>query len=883
MKKKDIEIFDVMSLRGPNMWTYRPVLEAWVDIGELEDFPSNKIPGFYERLSTWLPTLIEHRCSPGVRGGFLMRLKEGTWPGHILEHVTLELQNLAGMPGGFGKARETPVRGVYKVIVRAWHEEVTRAALFTARDLVMAAIEDRPFDVPAAVDNLRRLVDEHCLGPSTACIVDAADDRDIPSIRLSDGNLVQLGYGARQRRIWTAETDRTSAIAESISRDKDLTKSLLESCGVPVPEGRMVDSPADAWDAAESIGVPVVVKPYDGNHGRGVFTNLMTREEVETAYSVAIEEGNGVIVERFIPGNEHRLLIVGGRMVACAMGETASVVGDGKHTIDELIESQINSDPRRGSTEDHPLNRVRLDSAARLELKRQGYADGSAVPAEGRTVLIQRNGNVAFDVTDRVHPSVAAHAALAARVVGLDIAGVDLVAEDISRPLAEQRGAVVEVNAGPGLLMHIKPAAGEPRPVGRAIVDHLFANRNGAEDDGRIPVVGITGTNGKTVVAKLVARLLQLSGKHTGLACSDGLFLDRRQVEPGGRGEKASWEAGHRILMNRAVEAAVFENDSGMILSQGLPYDRCQVGVVTNFGQPDHLGDYYVEDEDRMYNVLRTQVDVVLKTGTAVLNAADARLVEMAELCDGDVIFFSLSADLPAIAAHRAAGKRAVFVRDGKVVLATGASETALTDVSAIPLTYAGRVAFQIENVLAAVATGWALGISNDLIRAGIVTFDVGQVDVPGRFTLFERQGATVIVDDAHNAPALEALAAALDRFPSERRMLVFGAGVQRRDEDLIQQGKIIGKSFDRVFLCEDHSVRRDLPDAEARALLKKGLYEGRRVTKIIDEGARRAAVEAALSQLVAGDLLVLQCDEGSPDGTVEQVHQWMGRSGRRA
>ena len=883
MKKKDIEIFDVMSLRGPNMWTYRPVLEAWVDIGELEDFPSNTIPGFYERLSAWLPTLIEHRCSPGVRGGFLMRLKEGTWPGHILEHVTLELQNLAGMPGGFGKARETPIRGVYKVIVRAWHEEVTRAALFTARDLVMAAIEDRPFDVPAAVDNLRRLVDEHCLGPSTACIVDAADDRDIPSVRLSDGNLVQLGYGARQRRIWTAETDRTSAIGESISRDKDLTKSLLESCGVPVPEGRMVESAEDAWDAAEDIGVPVVVKPYDGNHGRGVFTNLMTREEVETAYAVAIEEGSGVIVERFVPGNEHCLLVVGGRVVAVAMGETASVVGDDKSTIDELIELQINSDPRRGSTEDHPLNRVRLDSAARLELKRQGYADGSAVPPEGRTVLIQRNGNVAFDVTDRVHPSVAAHASLAARVVGLDIAGVDLVAQDISRPLAEQRGAIVEVNAGPGLLMHIKPAEGEPRPVGRAIVDHLFPSRNGVEDDGRIPVVGITGTNGKTVVAKLVARLLQLSGKHTGLACSDGLFLDRRQVEKGGRGDRASWDAGHRILMNRAVEAAVFENDSGMILSQGLPYDRCQVGVVTNFGKPDHIGDFYVEDEDRMYNVLRTQVDVVLKTGVAVLNAADSRLVEMAELCDGDVIFFGLSADLPAIATHRAAGKRAVFVRDGKVVLATGNSETALTDVSAIPLTYAGRVAFQIENVLAAVATGWALGISNDLIRAGIVTFDVGQVDVPGRFTLFEHHGATVVVDDAHNAPALEALAAALDRFPSERRMLVFGAGVQRRDEDLIEQGKVIGATFDRVFLCEDQSVKRELPETEARALLKKGLYEGRRVTKIIDEGARRAAVEAALAQLVAGDLLVLQCDEGSTDSTVEQVHQWMGRAGRRA
>ncbi|CAG2140293.1 Cyanophycin synthetase [Cupriavidus yeoncheonensis] len=878
MKKKDIEIFDVMSLRGPNMWTYRPVLEAWVDIGELEDFPSNTIPGFYERLSTWLPTLIEHRCSIGERGGFLQRLKEGTWPGHILEHVTLELQNLAGMPGGFGKARETPIRGVYKVIVRAWHEEVTRAALFAARDLVMAAIEDRPFDVPAAVDNLRSLVDEHCLGPSTACIADAADDRDIPSIRLSDGNLVQLGYGARQRRIWTAETDRTSAIAESISRDKDLTKSLLESCGVPVPEGRMVESPEDAWEAAEDIGVPVVVKPYDGNHGRGVFTNLVTREEVETAYAVAIEEGSGVIVERFIPGNEHRLLVVGGRMVAAAMGETASVVGDGKSTIEELIELQINSDPRRGSTEDHPLNRVRLDSAARLELKRQGM-DGTSVPPEGRTVLIQRTGNVAFDVTDRVHPSVAAHAALAARVVGLDIAGVDLVAEDISRPLAEQRGAIVEVNAGPGLLMHLKPAEGTPRPVGRAIVDHLFPEADDT-NPGRIPVVGITGTNGKTVVAKLVARLLQLSGKHTGLACSDGLFLDRRLVQGG---DRANWDAGHRILMNRAVEAAVFENDSGAILSEGLVYDRCQVGVVTNFDAPDHMGDYYIEDEDRMFNVLRTQVDVVLKNGTAVLNARDERVVEMAELSDGDVIFFGLSAELPAIVAHRANGKRAVFVRDGKVVLATGNLETPLTDVSAIPVTYAGRVSFQVENVLAAVATGWALGISNDLIRAGIVTFDVGQVDVPGRFTLFERNGAIVVVDDAHNAPALEALAAALDRFPAERRMIVYGAGVQRRDEDMVRQGKVLGATFDRVFLCDDHSVKRALPDTEARALLKQGLYEGRRVTKIIDEGTRRDAIETALGQLVAGDLLVLQCDEGATGATVDRVHQWMGQPPRRA
>lgn len=375
MKKKDIEFLDVVALRGPNIWTYRPVLEAWVDIGELEDYPSNTIPGFYERLTEWLPTLIEHRCSPGVRGGFLARLKEGTWPGHILEHVTLELQNLAGLRGGFGKARETSTRGVYKVVVRAWQEQVTRTALNEARDLVMAAIEDRPFDVDATVARLRRLVDRHCLGPSTACIVDAADDRDIPYIRLFEGNLVQFGYGARQRRIWTAETDRTSAIAEGISRDKDLTKELLSTCGVPVPEGRLVDSEDDAWSAAEDIGLPVVVKPYDGNHGRGVFTNLTTREDVVSAYRVAVDEGSGVIVERFVLGNEHRLLVVGNRMVAAAAGEPAWVTGDGKSTLTDLIDTQINTDPRRGRTENHPLNPVRLDSAARLEIARQGLTE----------------------------------------------------------------------------------------------------------------------------------------------------------------------------------------------------------------------------------------------------------------------------------------------------------------------------------------------------------------------------------------------------------------------------------------------------------------------------------------------------------------------------
>ncbi len=724
MNKKSIEIINVLSLRGPNIWTYRPVIEAWVDIGDLEDAPSNTIPGFYERLSAWLPGLVEHRCGVGERGGFLLRLREGTWPAHIMEHVMIELQNLAGVQTGFGKARETGRRGVYKVAVRARYEAVGRIALTAARDMVMAAIEDRPFDVAATVGALHELADSVALGPSTANIVDAATERRIPSLRLNEGNLVQLGYGARSRRIWTAETEYTGAIAESISRDKDLTKSLLHSCGVPVPEGRIVDSPDDAWDAAQDIGTPVVVKPSDGNHGRGVSTDLSTREEIEAAYRLADAEGSEVIVERFVRGNEHRLLVVGGKMVACARGEIATVTGDGASTVAQLIDSQINTDPRRGLTEEFPLNRVLLDEdpAVRLELTRQGLTP-DAVPPAGKQVLIQRNGNVAFDVTDDVHADVAAAASLAARIVGLDIAGVDLVAEDISRPLGEQCGAIVEVNAGPGLLMHLKPANGKPRPVGRAIVDHLFPQ----EESGRIPIVGVTGSRGKTMVARLIARILKLHGAHVGLACSDGLFLRQRQMD---RHDSANWQAANRLLMNRAVDAAVFEHGFRSILTEGIAYDRCQIGVVTNIAEHASLPDLFVDDADQMVKVARTQVDIVLPDGVAVLNAADGRVADMAELCDGSVIFFSLSPDTPALARHCEQGGRAVFVRDGWAVLASGASESPLIELAALAIDDLDQRPFITENILAAAGAAWALGIGADVIGAGIETFNYGAVGV---------------------------------------------------------------------------------------------------------------------------------------------------------
>ncbi len=717
-KKADIQLQRIRYLRGPNIWTYRPVLEVWLDLGELEAFPSNLLPGFTERLLTLLPALVEHHCGVGERGGFLQRLQTGTWAGHILEHVVIELLNLSRMPTGFGQTRSTSRPGVYRMVFRARDETVARAALSEGHRLLMAAINDEPFDVAASVAKVCEKVDDCYLGPSTACIVAAATDRGIPHIRLNGGNLVQLGHGASQRRIWTAETELTSAIAEGIAADKDLTKRMLAACGVPVPEGVLVDSAESAWGAAEDIGVPVVVKPSDGNHGRGVSMDLSTREDVAAAFEVARHHGSEVIVERFVVGQEHRLLVVGGRVVAAARGDVAWVTGDGRSTVDQLVDEQINTDPRRGDNEDFPLCRLRPaeDEAILLDLQRQGLAPGS-IPAAGRQVLIQRNGNVAIDCTDQVHPEVEHAVALAARVVGLDIAGVDLVAQDISRPLHEQGGAVVEVNAGPGLLMHLKPAVGSPRPVGRAIVDHLFPET----ESGRIPVVGVAGSRQTQAVARLIAWLIHLSGRHVGLACRDGLFIDRRHVE---KTDCAHWEPAHRLLINRAVQAAVIENGAATILRDGLAYDRCQVGVVTDLDGWEALGEFDVSDAAHMPKVLRTQVDVVLPDGVAVLNAADPRVAAMASLCDGSVILYATDGQLDTVRAHCEAGGRAVYLRDEQTVLATGTAEHRLGSLRRGRGRDERQSDARSQVQLAAVAAAWAMGISYDLISAGIETFD---------------------------------------------------------------------------------------------------------------------------------------------------------------
>ncbi|MGD9834614.1 MAG: cyanophycin synthetase [Piscinibacter sp.] len=704
----DIRLLRVTYLRGPNLWTYRSALEVWLDLGTLEEFPSNKLPGFVQRLTAALPALEEHHCGVGERGGFLQRLQEGTWMGHVLEHVVIELLNLAGMPTGFGQTRSTSQHGVYRMVFRARDEAVARCALEQGHRVLMGVINGRAVDVPAAVAAVREAIDSAYLGPSTAHIVASATDRHIPHLRLNEGNLVQLGHGNRQHRIWTAETDRTSAIAEGIARDKDLTKRLIAAVGVPVPEGRTAASPAEAWEAAQDIGLPVAVKPTDGNHGRGVTLDLSTRELVEKAWTLADQEGSDVIVERYIPGNEHRLLVVAGQVVAAARGETAWVQADGRMTVAQLVEAQLNCDPRRGETEDHPLGRieVREDGSILADLERQGLPPDS-VPEAGRRVLIQRNGNVAIDCTDEVHPDFERIASLAVRTVGLDIAGVDLVAQDISRPLHSQPAAVVEVNAGPGLLAHLKPAVGSPRPVGKAIVDHLFP----PGDDGRIPIVGIAGGGDTHRVARLVAWLLQLSGRQVGLACREGLFLGTRRVD---EGDATDGELSERLLLNRNVDAAVFENGASTILDQGLVYDRCRIGVVTDLEGGESLERHDIRDADGLPRVLRTQMDVVLADGIGVLNADDPRIAELAQYCDGSVILYAT--DAAALAAHRGEGGRAVLARDGRLWLCDGSAET--------PLTLRAPGSLGLPVLLPAVAAAWAFGLAPALLAAGIDTFD---------------------------------------------------------------------------------------------------------------------------------------------------------------
>jgi len=841
-----MEVSRIRALRGPNLWTRHTAVEALVRC-EGDELDLSSRPEFETHLRQLFPGLGQ--LSPTDR-------KTPLSMAHAIEATTLHLQIQAGCPVTFSRTTATNEMGIYQVAVEYTEEEVGCLSIQLARDLCTAASHLGEFDVEAAIDQLRGLDEDIRLGPSTGSIVNAAIARGIPFRRLTEGSLVQLGWGSKQRRIQAAEIDATSAIAESIAQDKELTKKLLHAAGVPVPLGRPVTSAEDAWAAAQEIGLPVVVKPRDGNQGKGISVNIATQEGVMTAYNTAKSFRDDVLVERYLPGSDFRLLVVGSKLVAAARRDPPLVIGNGKNSVRELVEL-VNADPRRGEGHATSLTKIRLDDIAKNRLKEQGL-DENSIPAKGTRVILRNNANLstggtATDVTDDVHQEVAARAIAAAQMVGLDICGVDVVCESVLLPMEEQSGGVVEVNAAPGLRMHLSPSFGKGRDVGEAVIATMFPNG----EDGRVPVIAVTGTNGKTTTVRLTSHLLRTHGLRVGMTNTDGVYVNGRQTDSG---DCSGPRSARNVLAHPDVDAAVLETARGGMLREGLAFDRCHVAVVTNIGMGDHLGLNYISTVEDLAVLKRVIVQNVATSGTAVLNATDPLVARMAVNCPGEVIFFGLDTHHPIIATHRAQGKRVLFVEDDHIVAMQGQHSVRIP-LSEVPVTRSGAIAFQIENAMASIAAAWAINIPWETICKGLATFVSDIQGVPGRFNVFEYKGATVIADYGHNPDAIKALVQAVTNLPAQKRSVVISGAGDRRDDDIREQTRIIGDAFDEVVLYQD-ACQRGRVDGEVLKLLRQGL-EGAKRTRQVDEiYGEFLAIDKAMERLNQGDLCLILIDQ---------------------
>jgi cyanophycin synthetase len=841
-----MEVSRIRALRGPNLWSRHTAIEAIVKCESAECSLDN-LEGFDARLRELFPQ-IGLICSTLHEEPLSMA--------HALEFAVLGLQAQSGCPVTFSRTTATTEPGVYMVVVEYSEEKVGRQAFALAEGLCAAAQSGGEFDLSAALAQLREIDEDERLGPSTGSIVHAAVARGIPFRRLTSGSLVQFGWGARQRRIQAAEIDTTSAIAESIAQDKDLTKKLLEAAGAPVPKGRPATSLEDAVVAAREIGFPVVVKPQDGNQGKGVTVNITSGEQLERAYRVATEFSDEVLIERYLPGHDFRMLVVGDKLVAAARREPPLVIGDGVHSVRELVE-EVNRDPRRGTGHATSLTKIRFDEIALGRLAEQGLSAVS-IPAKGQRVVLRNNANLstggsATDVTDDVHPDLAARVVAAAQMVGLDICGVDVVCESVLRPLEEQAGGIVEVNAAPGLRMHLSPSYGKGRNVGEAVISTMFA----AGDDARIPVVAVTGTNGKTTTVRLIAHLLMKSGLRTGMTNTDGVYIQGKRIDSG---DCSGPRSARNVLLHPDVDAAVFETARGGLLREGLAFDRCKVAVVTNLGKGDHLGLNYITTIEDLAVLKRVIVQNVATDGYAVLNAADPVVAGMAANCPGSVIFFAADRNHPVMAMHRAQGKRVVYV-DNDAIMAAEGKKTWRISLAGVPVTHDGTISFQVENVMASVAAAWGVGLDWDVIRAGLASFMNDSDNAPGRFNLFKYRGATIIADYGHNPDAMLALVKAVEAMPGKRRSVVISGAGDRRDADIREQTEILGAAFDSVILYQD-ACQRGRADGEVLALLRQGLEGARRTCSVEEIRGEFVAIDRALEQLEAGDLCLVLIDQ---------------------
>lgn len=852
-----MKILEINAMRGPNYWSVNrhKLIVMVLDLEEMEELPTNKIDGFYERLQTLFPTMYAHRCSVGAPGGFFQRVQEGTWMGHVIEHIALEIQSLAGMNVGFGRTRTYGQHGVYNVVFDYMEEKVGRFAAKASVNIAQALVDGKEYDLAADIQEMRELRENERLGPSTGSIIEEAEARGIPWIRLNKYSLCQLGYGANQKRIQATISSQTSSIGVELACDKEDTKFLLEQFQIPIPKGEIIRTEEGLKDAVKYVGFPLVVKPVSGNHGRGITTNINNVEDAIIAFHAAKEVSRTVIVERFITGDDYRLLVINYKLVAAAKRTAAHIIGDGKSTVQQLVDL-VNTDERRGYGHEKVLTQITINDLTLGILEEKGLTVDSVIP-EGEFVKLKDTANLstggtAEDVTDVVHPYNIFMAERIARIIGLDICGIDIMTTDIGQPLPDTGGAVLEVNAAPGFRMHLAPSDGLPRNVAGHVIDMLYPP--GANS--RIPIVAVTGTNGKTTTTRLIAHMMRMRGYKVGYTTTDGVYIQNRLLMTGDCTGPASAEF---VLKDPTVDFAVLECARGGLLRAGLGFKRCDVGIVTNVA-PDHLGLKGIHTLDQLAKVKGVIPETVLPEGYAILNADDDRVYDMRHNVKCNVAMFSMDEDNERIKKHMRQGGLSAIYENGYITLAKGEWKMRVTKAVNVPLTIDGKAAFMIQNVLPAVITGYVRGLSIEDIKVALESFIPSPSQTPGRLNIFNFKHFQMMLDYAHNPAglrALQKLVEKMDGFPKVG--IVAGIG-DRREEDNNELGAIAAEMFDEVIIRQDRNLRGKTEEELIAMVLAgvKSIDPNKKVTIIPSE---KEAITYAITNATPGSLIVVSSD----------------------
>jgi cyanophycin synthetase len=854
-----MKILEIKVLKGPNYWSIRraKLIQMKLDLEEMEQRPTNAIPGFKERLEQLFPTMYEHRCSIGTPGGFFQRVEEGTWMGHVIEHIALELQTLAGMDTGFGRTRGTGDKeGVYFVVFSYMEEDAGVYAAKASVRIAEALAEGKEYNLEEDIQTLREIREDTRLGPSTGCIVEEAVKRGIPFIRLNKQSLVQLGYGVHQKRIRATIASTTGNIAVDIACDKEETKLLLEAAEIPVPRGTVIRTEAGLQDAVDKYGYPLVIKPIDGNHGKGNTTNITTREQAIKALEAAKQYGRNVIVEKFIQGVDFRILVINYKFICAALRTPAAVTGDGIHTIQWLMD-ETNKDPRRGYGHEKVLTQITMDQFTQKMLDEKGYSLDT-VPAQGELVLLKPTANLSTggtstDVTDEVHPANIFMCERIAKIIGLDICGIDIMAPDLRTPVTENGGAILEVNAAPGFRMHIEPAVGLPRNVAEPVVDMLFPKGSA----GRIPIIAITGTNGKTTTTRLTAHIAKSAGKKLGYTTSDGVYIQNQLMM---KGDCTGPISAQFVLKDPTVDFAVLECARGGILKSGLAFQNCDVAIVTNVAA-DHIGLGGIQTVEQMAKVKAVVAETVFPHGYAVLNADDDLVYKMKDELKCNIALFSMDENNPRIKAHCSGGGLAAVFENGFVSILKGTWKIRVTKVTDIPLTYEGKAVHNINNCLPAVlATYLFRDITIEDIRAALTSFVPSSTQTPGRLNFFNFKHFTFLADFAHNPHGLQLLCDFVNKLDYSYKVGVISGTGDRRDEDIRELGEISGKSFDEIIIRCDKNLRGRSAD-EIIALLQQGIQKSNPTVPTIVIPNEDEALEYIYANPKQGALYTIMCD----------------------